>query len=174
MTAVFIANHHEAQSAAKNLFSLLSKSVPCALCGFGCYDFLQSEPEIFIVACREGAKIRAVHSISLLLSGCTDSFLPPENSAVLTFGALPRALQRGNELQLISCGLGGRNSLTLSSLSTQKAMLSVQRTITTLDGAAIDIGEYPILFENADRTALIAAAAISLLHFGPGRPLNFL
>ncbi|MPN03105.1 hypothetical protein SDC9_150328 [bioreactor metagenome] len=69
--------------------------------------------------------------------------------------------------QLISCGLRQRDTLTLSSLDSQKPVFSVQRTITTLEGVQLEIGEYPLSMPDVQKHGdVIAAASVLLLNDG--------
>lgn len=68
------------------------------------------------------------------------------------------------KLTTITCGLSGKDSLTLSSITSDSAVICLQRTIRSLSGQEIDPGEIPVtLTRPIDRYSLLAAVAVALL-----------
>ena len=68
------------------------------------------------------------------------------------------------ELTTITCGLSGKDSLTLSSITSDSAVICLQRTIRSLSGQEIDPGEIPVTLNRPiDRYSLLAAVAVALL-----------
>lgn len=68
------------------------------------------------------------------------------------------------KLTTITCGLSGKDSLTLSSITSDSAVICLQRTIRSLSGQEIDPGEIPVsLSRPVDRYSLLVAVAVALL-----------
>ncbi|MCL2003236.1 MAG: hypothetical protein FWG72_04425 [Oscillospiraceae bacterium] len=62
--------------------------------------------------------------------------------------------------QTVTYGLGGKNTVTLSSRSDEGCLLSLQRDIVTLDGARLERQEIPLPPLPKPETALAAAGAL--------------
>ena len=66
----------------------------------------------------------------------------------------------------VTCGLGADRDLTLSSIREDRAMLSLQRELRTLDGNLLEAQEIPVSLERRkepEPEALLAAAGAMLL-----------
>lgn len=66
----------------------------------------------------------------------------------------------------VCCGLGPGNTLTLSSIREDGAMLSLERELRTLGGRLLEMQEIPVTLERAaepEPEALLAAAGAMLL-----------
>jgi hypothetical protein len=67
-------------------------------------------------------------------------------------------------LPAITCGLSAKDTVTLSSIRTDSAVINLQRAITCFDGSLAEPQEIPVSRrEDADSFALMAASAICLL-----------
>ena len=66
--------------------------------------------------------------------------------------------------QVVSYGLGGRNTLTLSSMDT-RLMLSVQRQLTDLRGETVEVQEIalPDDWQRWEKPQMLALAGVCLL-----------
>ena len=66
--------------------------------------------------------------------------------------------------QVVSYGLGGRNTLTLSSMDT-RLMLSVQRQLTDLRGETVEVQEIalPDAWQRWEKPQMLALAGVCLL-----------
>ena len=68
------------------------------------------------------------------------------------------------KLPAVTCGLSPRDTLTLSSIGEQSAVVSLQRAIVCLDGAVCEPQEIPVLLRApADCFVLMAVAAVFIL-----------
>lgn len=68
------------------------------------------------------------------------------------------------KLTTITCGLSGKDSLTLSSITNDSAVVCLQRTIRSLSGQEIDPGEIPVVIDRPiDRYSLLLTVAVALL-----------
>lgn len=68
------------------------------------------------------------------------------------------------ELPAITCGLSARDTITLSSINEDSAVIDLQRSITCFDGKIMEPQEIPIsLCSTIDSFALMCVAAIFIL-----------
>ncbi len=66
---------------------------------------------------------------------------------------------------VISCGMGRKNTVTVSSISDDAALLTFQRNITDIYGNTIEPAEYKVRLRGKYREfSVMASAAILLLH----------
>lgn len=112
-------------------------------------------------ASREGAIDAA------LCAGRADLLIVPRGAEpraeadylLLAGGQQPRPGDRA-----LRCGLGGGDALTLSSIGEDRAMLALQASIHTLNGAVLEPQEIPVaLAAPAEPEAVLAAASAMLL-----------
>lgn len=170
MVTILIAPGSGSDKAAQALFFLLRRS-SCAMliCDSLCH-FESGDPEFCIVVCRVGQRITldaAAPCIVLVFERCDLPFAIPQGATVLSFAETGIGAALDGSQQLISCGLRQRDTLTLSSLDSQKPVFSVQRTINTLGGEPLEIEEYPLIItEEQSHRDIIAAAAVLLLRRG--------
>ena len=167
MVTILLPPGDDSEKAACSLFCLLRRSRrTILLCNTLCH-FTAENPDYCIATCSVGQQVSleaATRCIVLVTEGCQSSFVAPAGATVLSFlESGPEILLDGSQ-QLISCGLRQRDTLTLSSLDSQRPVFSVQRTVTTLGGVPIEIGEYPLCIADEQKHQdIIAAAAILLL-----------
>lgn len=77
--------------------------------------------------------------------------------------ALVRAVS-GIRLPAVTCGLSPKDTITLSSIGEDSAVINLQRGITCLDGSVAEPQEIPVsLCAMPDRFVLMSAAAVFLL-----------
>lgn len=75
------------------------------------------------------------------------------------------SLFKESNIPVISCGMGSKNTVTLSSLNSSSLLASLQRTVTDCKGNDIFPGEFKIkLSEDYTPFAVMAAAAVLLLN----------
>lgn len=73
-------------------------------------------------------------------------------------------LFKENKIPVISCGMNAKNTITLSSLD-KAVLVTLQRTITDINGKSILPGEYPInLSRSFSAFSVMASTAALLLH----------
>lgn len=76
---------------------------------------------------------------------------------------LPRLVSATN-LPAVTCGLSPRDTITLSSINEDSAVIDVQRSITCFDGSVLEPQEIPVtLYSPIDSYTLMAAATIFIL-----------
>ena len=68
------------------------------------------------------------------------------------------------KLPAITCGLRSRDTITLSSMDTDSAVIDLRRSISCLSGSSVEPAEFPLRFETPlDSFLLMAVAAILIL-----------
>ena len=79
-----------------------------------------------------------------------------------------KALQifRNGNISVISCGMNLKNTVTLSSLNDNSVLLSLQRTITDMNGTDIEPSEFKIKLTKSYSSFAIMASAIILIIMG--------
>lgn len=170
MVIILLPPGDDSEKAALALFELLGRCRrTMLLCGALCC-FANGNPDFCVIVCGTHQQIAldaAVRCIVLVPEGCQSTFAAPPSATVLSFSENGPGIALDGSQQLISCGLRQRDTLTLSSLESQKPVFSVQRTVTALGGEALEIGEYPLYIPDAQKHAhVIAAAAVLLLKEG--------
>jgi len=69
-----------------------------------------------------------------------------------------------SETKTITCGMAAADTVTLSSVKEDSAVISLQRHIKTLTGKVLEPGDFPVkLFNKVAEYPLAAAAAVLLL-----------
>lgn len=69
-----------------------------------------------------------------------------------------------NKINAVTCGLSSYDTITLSSLTPDSAVVSLQRPVTSFSGALIEPFEAPVrLSRNAERYSILSVCAILLL-----------
>lgn len=68
------------------------------------------------------------------------------------------------KLPAITCGLSAKDTITLSSIGQDSAVIDLQRSVTCFDGTVVEPQEIPLQLSTAvDSFALMAAAAVFIL-----------
>ncbi len=170
MVIILLPPGDDSEKAAMALFELLGRCRrTMLLCNARCC-FADENPDFCIVACVPEQQVSleaSARCIVLVPEGCQSPFFAPSGATILSFSESGPDIVLDGSQQLISCGLRQRDTLTLSSLDRQKPVFSVQRTVTTLGGELLEIGEYPLNIPDEQKHAhIIAAAAVLLLEGG--------
>lgn len=80
-----------------------------------------------------------------------------QNAQALAFAA-------EHHLKTLTCGLSSRDTLTLSSLTEESAVVCLQRTITIIGGGVIEPSEFPMKLQGpVERRDLLTLAAVMML-----------
>ena len=124
--------------------------------------------EIVLCGCREIEKIKSRNCILLLeesfcarnrigeLQGCT-AIVSSENECGVKLLA-----ERG--IQTVTCGLSRKDTVTISSITGERVMVSVQRELQTCSGKTVQPVEIPVvLHEIKDRYIIMSCTAAMLL-----------
>lgn len=169
MTEIVVAPAAQCERTAQALFEVLGQYGRAALLTDRHYLRGAGVPEYLVIGCS-GLKSVAAQPCILVLTETTLRIPSvPGGSAVLVLGRSGCG-EFSVSVQLISCGLGAKDTVTLSSLEDKRPMLSVQRPMTTLSGTVIEPMELPLpRDEGTDLFDLLAAAAIVLLCDGFGK-----
>lgn len=170
MVIILLPPGDDSKKTALALFELLGRCRrTMLLCDTLCC-FANGSPDFCIAACGVKQQISlqaSARCIVLVPEGCQSPFAAPPGVTVLSFSESGPGIALDGSQQLISCGLRQRDTLTLSSLSNQKPVFSVQRTVAALNGELLEIGEYPLNIPDEQKHAhIIAAAAVLLLKDG--------
>lgn len=170
MVIVLLASGADSEKAALALYGLLQRSRRVMLLCDPLCHFAGGNPDFCIVVCGKGQQVSldaSTRCIVLVPEGCRSPSAAPSGATVLSFSESGSGIALDGSQQLISCGLRQRDTLTLSSLDSQKPVFSVQRTVTTLGGEPLEIGEYPLnIPDEQSHQDIIAAAAVLLLQDG--------
>lgn len=168
MKTILIPSGHDSEKVAQTLFRMIKHSNCTMLISDSLYHFESGNPEFCIAVCHQNIEINPITPcIVLVPKTCKIPFTIPPGATVLSFAETGIGMALDGSQQLISCGLRQRDTLTLSSLDSQKPVFSVQRTINTLRGEPLEIGEYPLVItEEHNHRDIIAAAAVLLLNSG--------
>ena len=76
------------------------------------------------------------------------------------------ALQTASALKIpaVTCGMQSKDTITLSSITQESAVLSIQRSIVTFDNTVIEPSEIPLtLHSSLDNFTILAVCAILIL-----------
>ncbi len=98
-------------------------------------------------------------------AGCLTCRVEGEGVAVVDAGRENAVrLAAKTRLDAITCGLSPRDTITLSSLKEDSAVICLQRGVACFDGAVAEPQEIPVsLCPGADSFALMSAAAVYIL-----------
>lgn len=170
MVIILLPPGNDSEKTACALFELLKRSRrTMLLCDALCH-FTDGSPDFCIAMCGTKQQVtldKNARCIVLVQEGGQCLCTAPYGATVLSFSESGPSIALDGSQQLISCGLRQRDTLTLSSLDSQKPVFSVQRNVTTLNGELLDIGEYPLIIPDEQKHQnIIAAAAVLLLQDG--------
>lgn len=81
-------------------------------------------------------------------------------------GAAEFAKAKG--IKTLTCGFSPYDTMTLSSITPERAVVTLQREIHTLDGQLVEPADYPVILRRAlqPHTILLCCAALLLLGLG--------
>ena len=169
MVMILLPPGNDSEKTACALFDLLHRGRrTMLLCNTLCH-FTVENPDFCIAICgaAQVSLDAAARCIVLVPEGCRSPFAAPPGATVLSFSESGPSITLNGSQQLISCGLRQRDTLTLSSFDSQKPVFSVQRTVITLGGEPLEIGEYPLIIPDEQKHQdIIASAAVLLLQDG--------
>lgn len=130
-----------------------------------------SEPDILLIS-ADSRRINPPPQNCVIMTFSKNSVLPYSMTGcvLLAFEEMPTFKSAPCPCcPLISCGLHLRDTITLSSIENDRAVLSIQREFCSINGNIIEIGEHPLIYSGKNHRALIASAALMLLC---GKPLS--
>lgn len=167
MTAVFISSDNEFEDAV-SVFQLLSCAAKVSAVFKG-FTFINDDAD-FILLPLDGGKIEINTSCAAIIfddSAATERL--PHGCTVLCFCDKAAFRCSGHGRQVISCGMHNKDTITLSSTEKGKPVLSVQRRLVTFGGKTVEVGDFPLVTDEQNHRALMAAAVLMLLN---GRELE--
>jgi hypothetical protein len=172
LTTVLMCGSENGSETLNTLFSAI-RSAQCSAYHIGEESIAAvppkaQSPDFFVV---DNARIKNLHTnggIALFKKSVPRGArieIPPAFFAVIDSDNGEAAdLLRGDGIQTVTCGLSQKDTLTFSSLENDRAVVSLQRRLTALDGREIEPVELPVLCAPASREyPLLAAVAVLLL-----------
>jgi hypothetical protein len=153
--------------SAGALSMLCTDAAQASFCGDG--------PDLIFLSARTPLRISCENAALIARRGAglpTGIDCEKQVAVVDSADAAVREHLARRRLPAITCGLSGVDTLTLSSLTADSAMIALQRQITAFDGTETDPFELPVLFsQHIEPFDLLAAAAIFCL-MGRRSPLS--
>lgn len=153
--------------SAGALSMLCTDAAQASFCGDG--------PDLIFLSARVPLRISCENAALVVRRGAgLPSGIECENQIAIvdSADAAVREHLARRRLPAITCGLSGADTLTLSSLTADSAMIALQRQITAFDGTKTDPFELPVLYSQRIETFdLLAAAAVFCL-MGRRSPLS--
>ena len=176
MVSILISQDGDSERFATALFNMIRQNGSTILLS-ETVSLFEDNPEFCLTVCPPNKRIvvaPALPCIVFVADTGKPNFDIPVGASVLSFAESGNGMALDGSQQLISCGLRQRDTLTLSSLDSKKPVFSVQRTIYTLHGEKLEIGEYPLMInEDYNPRDIIAAAAVVILYKGSILPNAF-
>jgi len=161
MITVFISSENE-DSDALSVFLLLNRAAKVSAV-FDNFVKISEDADFLLVSPKNGSiKVKSHCAAVLFDNKCLTGNLP-EGCSVLCFGAGAELHCSGQGRQIISCGMHNKDTVTLSSLESEKPVLSLQRRLISFSGEAVEAGDYPLITSENNQKALIAAVTLLLL-----------
>jgi len=133
--------------------SLFTPATPPELivCDAAAFESVAAENTIILF--RNTVKIPAK---ILSSTGCV-AVVDSQDDALMQFVS-------GTRLPAITCGLSPRDTITLSSIDTDSAVINLQRSVTCFDGSAPEPQEFPVRLNTPiDNFSLMAVACVFIL-----------
>lgn len=136
---------------------------------------MQKDAESFlIVESSRPVHVKSDYGIVVFLDGIDsfEDFSIPKGFIAVTHSSNTKALSllAGKPVTAISCGMAATDTITLSSIREDSAVISLQRVLTTIYGNEVEPGDFPVsvmLKENRNLPysdyGLMAAATVLLL-----------
>lgn len=161
MIAVFVSSDNEKEDF-RSLFSLLNRRYRVSVID-SCDTVIQKDTDILLLSLHNGSISAKCNCAAVLFSPSRYAALLPKHCTVLCFDGQAALYCGGKERQIISCGMHNKDTVTLSSLESGKPVLSLQRRLTAFSGNTIDVGDFPLIIDEHNRRALLAASVLLLL-----------
>lgn len=100
-------------------------------------------------------------------AGVPEGFLCVMNSG----NAAAAGILRGSGAAVVACGTGAKDTLSFSSLESDRAAVSLQRGLRTLSGAVLEPRDFPVSFPGflSPDTVLLVCAVLLLADADPDR-----
>ena len=168
MTNVVLSAGKKCKHTFFHLTSVLSDYF--SLCVLDGQSLLQGEPpyDFFIYQCEQLQHLHGQPTVLLVQEAqCLSPRLEvgePVVAVVLSDNGRDMELLSHSKIKGITCGFSTRDTLTVSSITTESAVICLQRTLTTFSGATVEPVELPVtLSRPMDMFSLLCVAAVLLL-----------
>ena len=121
-------------------------------------------PDILLVSQRSFSQIVCDQAVLVMSSGsCLPEKLRCSRAVAIVDSSDQTVLSEVacRHLPALTCGFAGSDTFTLSSMTTDSAVVSLQRTITAFDGACVEPFELPVALPcRIDPFSLLAGTAV--------------
>ena len=161
MIAVFVSSDNKKEDI-ESLFSLLNRQHRASVVSNWRTDISKSS-EFLLLPLQKNNLSVSCNCAAVLFSCCGYAKILPERCTVLCFDEQSAFYCSGKERQIISCGMHSKDTVTLSSMESGKPVLSLQRRLTAFSGDIIDVGDFPLITDEHNHRALMAASVLLLL-----------
>lgn len=173
MVTVFFLGNGQRQSIGPRLAPALGKVIEIACHGRGRYTQQGEEPRLLLEEAPRG-HIRCPKGLIVLEGDALDNVvLEGEFIGILPYSSRPALkFAQKNNIKAVTCGLSPYDTLTLSSITGERAVVTLQREIRTLGGVMVEPADFPITLCNPwEAEAILTVAAVLLLgDFGEQLP----
>lgn len=168
MIAILVAADRQNKEFARETARLLEKHFVTVRAYGGVLSTKKSNPSMILCDLQSFDTIKAEKAIIL----CKDalplpgSLLDVKNGVAVVdssnYQQSPSLTDAG--FPAITCGLHSRDTMTLSSIREDSAVIDIQRAILNLDGSRTEPQELPVCFDpSTDRFTLMAMVAVLIL-----------
>ncbi len=166
MHDILLTHYLETARIHSVLTKALSKSFGVISISPDVYKKSEGETQYLIASVGGGFTFSVDNSIIILTGAYACPVIKGSATIILNSGSTSGLLPptAGTKLRLISCGLSSKDTLTLSSFTADSAVVSLQRSITSLSGAIVEPGDYPIsIGATIDQFSILASVAVLIL-----------
>ena len=177
MTSILILGGSGDHRLFTALRKILERSLSLCFVGARGEICLRARPDIFLCEMEQAHIVKSEDTI-LVCKACfphqsdTDAGQPPQ---VAVLGADDAAAARylGDRCEgCITCGMSCRDTITLSSLHDEDAVICLQRAVTALDGTRVEPGEFPVRLSHRLDAYTVMACAATLIAAGQAHQLE--
>ena len=137
-------------------------------------SFAGEGPDLIFVRQREPGRAACRDAVLVVRRGTgLPGRIDCENAVAVIDSSNAQALEQvaRRRLRALTCGLSGADTFTVSSLTPDSAVVSLQREITAFDGSAVEPFELPVALHGpVDPFTLLSCAAVFCL-LGARNPL---
>ncbi|MCL2034166.1 MAG: hypothetical protein FWG94_05480 [Oscillospiraceae bacterium] len=168
MVSVIIAADSQEKKFLTALQNILSRNFKSIQCVGGCIDARYDGAELFITD-AQGLDFIYSSAAIFVFKDSTKPFAEVETTGerlaiVDSCNQDAIKLVSGTKMPAVTCGLSPCDTITLSSLSEDSAVIGLQRCITCFDGTVLEPQEIPVsLCAQVSSFTLLCAAAIFIL-----------
>ena len=168
MVSIFVLGGLEKRKSVASVQDILFKNCTVALMGERRCFLPNGVPDFTFVEMENLSRIEAPNTIIL----CEEPFavsnsitLPADAVGLLSSGNLPAAaFIRRCGIRAVTLGMSSKDTITLSSITPDSAVLCLQRAINDFSGNTLDPVEIPLsLSRRCDAFSILCAASIFLL-----------